>query len=318
MKVIAESHHLLILSQDFEAYQNLIDSAHLPGLSIHATDKIADALRIAGGCDLLFGEPAILSQVIDYIPQLKWVQATWAGVEPLIAHGMRRDYTLTNARNVYGSMMAEYVFGYLLSVERRILPRWQSQLAGKWDRRPSGRLKGKLIGLVGVGTIGAQLAKTARHFGMRVYGYTHRSEACTEVDRYFHGQDWPIFAADLDYLVCTLPGTAKTKNLVDAAHLSALPAKVWLVNIGRGTTVDESALVNALNIGAIAGAILDVFAEEPLPAGHPLWTTPNTFITAHTAARNYLPDIAGLFIENYQRFIQGVSLLYQVDFSQGY
>ena len=182
----------------------------------------------------------------------------------------------------------------------------------------AGTLRGKLFGLLGVGTIGSHLASTAKHFNMQVYGYTRQSETCPGVDRYFHDPDWPTFAANLDYLVCTLPRTEQTNNLMNGAFLSALPRKTWLVNVGRGSTVDEAALVKVLQSGGIAGAILDVFQEEPLPIEHPLWSTPNTFITSHTAARNYLPDIAGLFIENYKRFIEGRSLLYQVDFDQGY
>jgi phosphoglycerate dehydrogenase-like enzyme len=215
-------------------------------------------------------------------------------------------------------MMCEYVFGYLLLIERRILNRWQSQLKGKWDNSSTGTLKDKLFGLLGVGTIGSKLAETAHHFGMRVYGYTRKSETCTDVDRYFHGESLCDFAANIDYLVCTLPGTPATNRIVDAEFLGALPPKAWLVNIGRGSTVNEDALVNSLNDGSLAGAILDVFEEEPLPPDHALWYTPNTFITSHTAALNYPADIASIFINNYKLFIQGEPLLYQVNFVLGY
>jgi len=313
-----ELHQLLILSQDFEIYRALIEQMKLPGLSIQAVKEPNEALNIGGECDLLFGEPSLISKVVNYLPHIKWVQTSWAGVEPLLAPNIRRDYTLTNARNVYGPMMSEYVFGYLLMIERRILPRWQSQLSGKWEDSPSSRLNGKLFGLMGVGTIGSHLAATAKHFGMRVYGYTYQTESCSKVDRYFHGDARLDFATDLDYLVCSLPGTPCTKGIVDAALLAALPHRAWLVNIGRGSTVDESALVEALNHKSLAGAVLDVFMEEPLPPAHPLWSTPNTFITSHTAARNYPPDIASLFIENYKLLIQGKPLLHQVNFKLGY
>ena len=318
MKNNSIRHSLLIVSKHFETYQQLIEPAHLPGLSILAFNEPDRAIHSANGCDLVFGEPSLVSQVVNYLPHLKWVQANWAGVEPLLAPGLRRDYILTNARNVYGPMMAEYVFGYLLMIERRILQFWQAQLEKKWEELPSGTLKGKLLGLLGVGTIGAYLASTAGAFGMKTYGYTRQSEACSDVDKYFHGDSWRAFAADLDYLVCSLPGTPGTKSVLNTDLLSALPPKTWLVNVGRGSTVDEPALVNALNKGALAGAILDVFWEEPLPLEHPLWSTPNTFITAHVAARNYPPDLASIFIENYKLFIQAQPLLCQVDFERGY
>jgi phosphoglycerate dehydrogenase-like enzyme len=316
-KVLAP-HNLLILSEDFEEYKRLIGQEKLTGLSIQASWHEDEVVRKCKACDLVFGEPSRVSKVVNQIPGLTWVQTTWAGVEPLLRPGLRRDYILTNARNVYGPMMSEYVFGYLLAIERQIVSRWQSQCAGKWDGTTPGSLRGKLLGLVGVGTIGHYLADTARHFGMRVYGYTRRSESCSVVERYFHGDETFAFASDLDYLVCSLPETEHTKRLVDAAFLSALPEKAWLLNIGRGSSIDETALVEVLTNHSIAGAILDVFSQEPLPSGHPFWSTPNTFITCHTAARNYLPDIASLFIENYRRFIAGQPLLYQVDFDHGY
>lgn len=311
-------HKLLILSQDFEEYNQLLSSRDLPGLTLVATDEPAKAIQLGVGCDLLFGEPSRVSQVLNNLPGIKWVQTTWAGIEPLLTTGMRRDYLLTNARDVYGSMMSEYVFAYLLMIERRILPRRQAQLSAKWDQTPNGSLKDKILGLLGVGTIGSYLAATARHFNMQVYGFTRQTESCVHVNRYFHHRSLLEFASNLDYLVCALPETPSTKCLVDRAFLTALPDKAWLVNIGRGSTIDEHALVETLNNGTLAGAILDVFTQEPLPLGHPLWSTPNTFITCHTAARNYLPDIVDLFVENYTRYVLDRPLIHLVDFEQGY
>jgi phosphoglycerate dehydrogenase-like enzyme len=313
-----EQQKLLILSKDIIEYKKIIEEAGLPYLSILAVDNPRDAIMLGNECNLLFGEPSLVSQVINNLPNLQWCQITWAGVEPLLASGLRRDYTLTNARNVYGSMMSEYVFGYLLFIERRILTRWQSQLNRNWDESPNGTLKDKAIGLLGVGTIGSHLATTAHHFGMRVHGYSRNSENCQDVDQYFHGDAILDFVSNLDYLVSSLPATPATMQMINNDIFSALPNKAWLVNIGRGSTVDETALVNALNSRMISGAILDVFEKEPLPEDHPLWQTPNTFVTSHTGARNYIPDIARLFIENYKLYINGKSLQYQVSFEKSY
>jgi phosphoglycerate dehydrogenase-like enzyme len=252
------------------------------------------------------------------MPRLRWIQATWAGVEPLLKPCRERGLLLTNVRGVYGPLMSEYVFGYLLAIARRILPRWQAQQNQVWDGSDPGMLRGKLLGLLGVGSIGAHLARTARHFGMHVRGYTRRSEDSPEIEQYFHGDQKLAFARGLDYLVCTLPGTAHTRDFVDAQLLHALPAYAWLVNVGRGSTIDEQALVEALSSRRLGGAVLDVFQEEPLPPSHPLWRTPNTFITSHTAARNYPPDIAALFIDNYRRYLNSQPLTGLVDYEQGY
>ena len=249
---------------------------------------------------------------------LRWIQATWAGVEPLLDPTLRRDYTLTNARGVFGGLMSEYVFAYLLAHERRLLDKYRSQLEGRWDKTAPGTLRGRQIGLLGVGTIGAALARTAKHFEMRVKGYTRESEGCADVDAYYHGDRLREFAADLDYLVAVMPATAHTRHLVDADFLRALPERAVFVNPGRGGVVDETALASALQERRLGGAVLDVFQQEPLPPDHVFWRTPNLLITSHTAALSFPEDIAPVFIENYRRLLRGEPLQHRVDFELGY
>jgi phosphoglycerate dehydrogenase-like enzyme len=191
-------------------------------------------------------------------------------------------------------------------------------VAGRWDAKAPGTLRGKQLGLLGVGTIGAALARTAKHFGMRVRGYTRTSEGCPDVDVYFHGDSRVAFATDLDYLVGVMPATEDTRHFVDAALLGALPPRAVFINPGRGALVHEPALAAALNDGRLAGAVLDVFQQEPLPPDHLFWRTPNLLITSHTAALSAPEDIAPVFIENYRRLVRGEPLLYQVDFELGY
>jgi phosphoglycerate dehydrogenase-like enzyme len=219
---------------------------------------------------------------------------------------------------VFGELMSEYVFGYLLFHEKKILERIQSQRANQWQRSESGVLRGKKIGLLGVGSIGAHLARTAKHFGMTVSGFTRESETSKQVDKYYHGKDLLKFAAGLDYLVCVLPRTNDTNKIVDEKLLNALPRHAFLINVGRGNAVDESSLVAALNEGRLAAAVLDVFEKEPLPEDHPFWETPNLFMTFHTSAISYPEDITKLFIENYWLYIEGKPLKYVVDFERGY
>jgi phosphoglycerate dehydrogenase-like enzyme len=311
-------HRLLILSRHADAYRALIEAAGLPRLEIVTATRAADLPSSAAICDVLLGEPTLVREVLSQVPALRWVQSTWAGVEPLLDPSLRRDYTLTNARGVFGGLMSEYVFGYLIAHERLILEKHAAQLAERWDPTPPGTLRGKQLGLLGVGSIGAALARTAKHFGMRVKGYTRASEECADVDIYFHGDDRTAFAADLDYLVSVMPNTAATRHLVDATLLAALPARAVFVNPGRGTVVDEAALADALTAGRLAGAVLDVFQQEPLPPDHIFWRTPNLIITSHTAALSAPEDIAPVFIENYQRWIAGEPLRHQVDFERGY
>jgi phosphoglycerate dehydrogenase-like enzyme len=300
---------LRILSKHKDEYRRLIEAAHLPDLEILPAPGL-DA-------EILFGEPNLIRDALASFPDLKWVQANWAGVEPLLDPALRRDYILTNARGVFGPLMAEFVFGYLLLYERKILRRLAAQKEQRWDPTLTGTLRGKTIGLLGVGSIGAELASTAKFFGMTVHGFTRSSESCPDVNQYFHA-DLPAFVSGLDYFVSVLPNTAETRHIVNADVLKALPEHAIFINVGRGSAVDESALVRALETGAIAGSVLDVFEQEPLPAGHPLWSAPNTFITSHTSAPSFPEDIARLFIENYRLYLEGEPLKYVVDFERGY
>ena len=311
-------HHLLILTKHPDEYRERIQAASLPDLAIVATDDVAEGLARAPHSDILLGDPTRVKAALPHLPRLVWTQLSWAGVEPMLDPALRRDYVLTNIRGVFGPLMSEYVFGYLLMLERKILPRLEAQREGRWDTTLPGTLSGKTIGLVGVGSIGAHLAATAKHFGMQVRGYTRRSRDCRHVDQYFHGADKAAFAHELDYLVAVLPNTDETRAIVDAEMIAALPPRAVVVNVGRGRTVDEAALAAALMAGRVGGAVLDVFSEEPVPASSPFWSTPNTYITSHTSAPSFPADIVGVFVENYRRFHGGQPLLYRVEFERGY
>jgi len=300
---------LLLLSRDADQYLQLIGAAQLPGLEFTTDSEESD---------IVLGEPKWIQGELPRLSALKWAQSIYAGVEPLVDQTQRRDYILTNARGVFGELMSEYVFGYLLFHEKKILERINAQRSIQWQRPESGVLRGKTLGLLGVGSIGAHLAGTAKHFGLTVRGYTRKSETSANVDEYYHGNDLLRFVEGLDYLVSVLPRTRDTNQIVDTELLNALPPQAVFINVGRGNAVDESALVTALNEGKLAAAVLDVFEKEPLPEGHPFWTTPNLYMTFHTSAISYPEDLTKLFIENYQHYLEGKPLKYVVDFERGY
>lgn len=305
---------LLILSKQADAYHSLLEAAQLPDL------QILDGAR-AGNfalAEIVFGEPDLIRAHLPDLGSLKWAQATWAGVEPLLDASLRRDYVLSNARGVFGGLMSEFVLAYLLLHERKVLQRLAAQQERRWDATLTGSLRGKTIGLLGVGSIGAELARTARFFEMQVRGYTRASNDCEFVDEYFHAGQLSDFASGLDYLVSSLPATSETRRVIDAGMLARLPAQALFINVGRGSAVDDAALIAALETGALAGAVLDVFEQEPLPPVHPFWTTTNLLITSHTSAPSFPAQIAGLFAENYRRYLAGGPVKYQVDFERGY
>ncbi len=308
----------LVLTKRPREYESLIEAARLPDLALVAASDVEDGLARGGDSEVLVGDPARVTAALPRLPNLRWVQLTWAGVERMLDPTLRRDYVLTNIRGVFGPLMSEFVFSYLLAHERKILQRVEAQREGRWDATLPGTLQGKTIGLVGVGSIGAHLAATAKHFGMTVRGYTRVSEESSHVDRYFHGDARVDFATGLDYLVAVLPNTPGTRRIVDDEMLRALSPQAMVVNAGRGDTLDTEALIRALEDKRLTAAVLDVFEEEPLPPAHPLWRTPGVFITSHTAAPSFPADIVGVCVENYRRYVRGERLLYQVDFERGY
>jgi len=301
--------NLLILTSDAEEYARLIQAQQLPDLKFTTDSE---------NCDIILGEPKLIRDLLPRLTTPKWIQSIYAGVESLMDSSLRRDYVLTNARGVFGELMSEYVFGYLLFFEKKMLERIQTQKSHKWQRTEPGVLCGKTIGLLGVGSIGAHLAGTAKHFGMHVRGFTRNSEISTQVDAYYHGADILKFVEGLDYLVSVLPRTSETDKMVNEALLDALPSHAIFLNVGRGNSVEETALVRALNEGRIAAAVLDVFENEPIPADHAFWDTPNLYMTFHTSAISYPEDITKLFIENYRLYIKGKPLKHTVDFEKGY
>lgn len=302
--------HVFIASNDAEEYRLVLESAGLPNLIL---DK-----KPSESCEILFGAPTSIREILGQVPNLRWAQTMWAGVEPLLDSSLRRDYTLTNARGVFGGLMSEYVIGYLLAHERKIFQQAEAQKNKVWDDSLTGSLRGKSIGLLGVGSIGAEVARTAKFFGMTVRGYTKDSETSKQVDKYFHGDTILEFANGLDYLVSILPNTKETQRIIDEKVLNALPAHAVFVNVGRGSAVDEHALLNALRTNKLAGAVLDVFEKEPLPREHPFWEAPNLKMTFHTSAPSLPEDIARLFIENYRLYLEGKPLKYVVDFEKEY
>ena len=266
---------------------------------------------------ILFGEPDMIAAVIGDMPAVDWVQSTWAGVTPLVEHG-RRDYVLTGVRDVFGPQMAEYVLGNLLACELRVLERAAAQDRREWDTTPSGRLQGKNLGIMGTGSIGRHIAQAAAAFDIRVTGLSRSGAATPGFAAVYPGGKLHDFLDGLDYLVSTLPQTAATRNLLDRAALAKLSPHVLFINVGRGNVIDDAALLDALRNGRLGGAVLDVFDEEPLPQGDPLWDAPNLHVTGHIAALSYPALIAPIFIDNYRRYVDGQPLRYVIDFDAGY
>jgi len=210
------------------------------------------------------------------------------------------------------------VLAYLLVRELNVIGRFEQQRARQWDDRLIGRLHGRSLGVMGTGSIGQAIGRAASALGMRVTGYSRRGRPVEPFRQVYAETELATFLSQCDAVAAVLPDTPATRGLMNERAFAAMPTGSYFINVGRGSLVDENALVKAVCDGRLAGAALDVFRTEPLPQNSPLWDTPGILVTAHVAAHSYPGDIAALFLRNYHRFREGRPLLYEIDFKQGY
>jgi phosphoglycerate dehydrogenase-like enzyme len=317
-KDIMERNKLLMLSRDPTRYAELIKRLDFTDLELIVCDSVVKTKKCVEYCNIIFGEPALIAPFLEGAKRLQWVQSTFAGVEALLGPGKRTDYALTGVKGVFGPLMSEYVFVYILALERHIFEVYENQKERVWKKIPYESLKGKLIGICGLGSVGLHIAQTAKHFGMKVWGYKRSYEEVPEIDRIFTQSDFKEFLSHPNYIVVTLPSTPDTLHLIDYDTIKAMKSSALLINVGRGSVVSENALVRALEEKLIRGAVLDVFEEEPLPEESRLWAFPNVMITPHNSGYSFPEDIVKIFADNYRRFVDKKPLKYMVDFNRGY
>lgn len=311
------SHDVLVLAPNANEYLPLLMELPGGGAVVTAFETVESALSSTSSKPVVLGQPDLVADFLLVRPEVHWVQSTWAGLSPLLALG-RSDYLLTGIRNTFGQQISEYVLGYLLAQELRLLERLGRQATRDWWSEPSGTLAGKTMGVLGTGSIGQHVAVMAAPFGIRVLGLNRSGQAMAGFEKVYPVQHLAEFLCEPDYLVCTLPETPATIGLLDTSAFSVIRSGCYLVNVGRGSTIDERALIAALEEGRLAGAVLDVFGEEPLPPDSPLWHAPETLVTGHVAAKSRATDIAKIFVENFRRYVSGKTLDYLVDFDRGY
>jgi len=267
-----------------------------------------------------FDRPTLLD-VVPRAPRLRWIQSISAGVEEfsrpvLTEHGVM----LTSAAGVYDPGLAESVLGFLLAFSARILEDARLQ-AGEWPSEKTALVRGTTALIVGAGSIGTETGRLLRSAGLRVRGVARTSRPADDVFDSIVGPDGLLAElATADHVVNVLPITPATGRMFGAPEFAAMKPTAVFVNIGRGATVDEPALIHALEGGVIAGAALDVFEEEPLPTESPLWSMPNVLVSPHRAGdhEGWEGDVVALFVDNLRRFVAGEPLRNVVDVELGY
>lgn len=254
-------------------------------------------------------------------PRLRWVQLPMAGVEWVKNTDLWSSpkIAITGAAGINATQVAEYVLMAMLALAKDLPRMLASKGRRQWDRFDLGQLRGKTLGIVGYGAIGQEAGRLAGAFGMNVLATKRRIEPgappwvlpVQQLDRLLR---------ESDYVLLSVPATPETSGMIGPEQLAAMRPTAYLVNISRGSVVDEAALIEALRAGRLAGAALDVFRTEPLPADSSLWEMPNVLISAHIAGlfEQYDAAVVDLFAANMRRYLDGQPLVNQVDRRAGY
>ncbi|MDZ7954820.1 D-2-hydroxyacid dehydrogenase [Nostoc sp. DedQUE09] len=268
-------------------------------------------------------KPTTLHKVLAAAPGIRWQQTPSAGVNHILTPiFLQHDIILTNGAGVHAIPISEFVLTLILYHAKQLrqlqVAHDQRSWRKSWLVLPE--LANSTVLILGTGNIGQAIASRAKAFGARVWGGRRRPEPLPNFDKIVGTDEWHALLPEVDYIIVATPLTPETKGLIDEKVLRSLPSHAYLINVGRGAVVDESALTKALTEGWIAGAGLDTVSIEPLPPESALWSLPNLLITPHTSAISpaLKGRIAALFLHNLERYRAGQPLQNVVNKQAGY
>jgi phosphoglycerate dehydrogenase-like enzyme len=296
---------------------------NITGLDYPAFRPDLDYQGLLARAEVLFAT-RIPPDVVKRAPRLRWIQFTSAGVDHLWQPSLgEAGVAVTTTRGIHALPLGEFAMSCVLLFEKGLPRMLRSQRERRWDRFLVEELLGKTMVLLGVGEIGRGVARLAKGFGIHTIGVGRRGTrdgAVPELDEVVSSDALPGILGRGDYVVASLPLTSRTRGLLDETMFRAMKPTSVFVNIGRGRTVDETALVRALREGWIGAAALDVFEQEPLPAASPLWDLPNVLISAHMGSdtARYTERMTEVLYDNLVRYAEGRPLRNVVDPREGY
>jgi phosphoglycerate dehydrogenase-like enzyme len=264
-----------------------------------------------------FADPTVFERSFDAARRLRWIHAAGVGVEPLLfPRIVASEVFITNAGGVYEQTMAEYALMLMLQMAKDAVHTWEDQRAHHWNRRRADTLQGRTLVILGVGGIGRAIARLARAVEMTVIGVGRTPRSGDADFKVIHGSsELQEVVGVADYVVLAAPLTKSTAGLVGREVLSRMKPTARLINLGRGALVDEDALIAAMRAKQIAGAALDVYTQEPLPASHPLWDMPNVIVSPHMSGDVFDTHqrFVRSFLDNLQRWQSNAPLSHVID-----
>jgi phosphoglycerate dehydrogenase-like enzyme len=276
---------LLTLPPDVIAQYRARIGAEFPALTIDVADQHGDFRPLLAEADILVTFGQVMKNLkADFAnaPKLKWVQALGTGLDGITDQPtLKSSVIVTNVHGIHGAPVSEAVLAGILALARDIPRAVRAQDEKAWLRWPAKLIEGKTVGILGVGAIAEKLAPKCKALGMTVVGITSAVRQADGFDRMVPRDQLLQILPEIDFFVLLAPYSAETHHMIGAKVFAAMKRGSYLVNLARGGLVEEGALVEALREGKLAGAALDVFEQEPLPPGHPLWSFKNVIITTH-------------------------------------
>lgn len=295
-----------------------------PNVVFSFHSNIKEALSELKQADILitYGED-LTNETIEWAENLKWIMVISAGLDKMPFDAIKqRDIMVTNARGIHKIPMAEYTLGTMLQTAKQLQQLSIKQKGHQWDRAiQTQELAGKTITIIGPGAIGGEVARLAKAFRMKTVGVNRSGQATEYIDDIFMIDDILNALPSADFVVSVLPSTSATYHLINKNHFQAMKADSVFINIGRGTTVNQNDLVDALKSGVIAHAVLDVFEEEPLDKAHPFWDMKQVTLTPHVSSitTEYQPRSLQIFRDNLSRYLRNEThFINAIDLERGY
>jgi len=310
---------IAIVDQSADAYLQLLQP-HFPGASFIGAPDFESLPEDGFEAEALitFGLTLTADQFARF-DRLAWVQALSTGVDHLLPLVRGRDIVLTSARGIHGAAVSELALLLMLALARGLPRMMRAQARHAWEGFDGALLAGKSVGIIGLGLISAELARKCGAFGMNVTAFTATPRDVPHVDRIRSYEELADTIGELDFLVSVAPLNERSRRMIDAPLLARAKPDLLFVNVGRGGTVDEAALITALDEGRLGGAGLDTVESEPLDPSSPLWDMENVILTPHVAGRgdSYVDRVGDLLIENIAGFLAGKPLTNRVEATAG-
>ena len=284
-------------------------AASFPEMQVDLVDHHSKAEPYIEDAEILVTFGAHISErVLEKGARVRWIQALGTGVDGIVDRpSLREGVIVTNLRGLHGKSVSEAALAFMLALARNLPRAVRNQSLGRWERFQVTLLAGATVGIFGVGVIAEELAPRCKAMGMTVIGLSSATRKLPGFDEMMSKDELMNVVPRLDYLVLLTPYTKETHHIIDAKMLAAMKPSAFVVNVARGGVVDEPALIDALQNHVIAGAALDVFAEEPLPDGHPFYSMDNVIMTPHMAGFHvgYAADALPVVEENIRRYLAG-------------